>query len=409
MSGIGMREGTGSGKACFSRVLARALAAVMLVVLPVSAAVAQRSAEEYPVAGTCAPELEALDRAVVEFMAESEIYGGVFALMRNGEVLIERGYGWRDAELSEPMPPDALMRIASITKPIVAAAVRELIDDGLLTLETYAFDLGQPEGGALKLEPFPALGDERLKQVTIEHLMTHRGGWDRSEAGDLTYREVRIAEAFGVPSPPGRERTVQYILGQPLEFDPGEKRAYSNVGYLVLGMIVEEVSGRELIEFIHERVLGPIGVAPTEHRLGRTFLEDRRDREPFYHNPGEAVNVFDPEGPRVNRAYGGWHHEARVGQGGHITTARSLLLFLDNRVVNGSDIGARREGGEGGSWRRNHGGTLPGTNALARQRGDGVNFAVIFSKRHTSNPSYSAQIRAMVDEMLDNGEIEWPE
>lgn len=391
------------------------LAVVLLVSVVSSVAPAALAGDEaitaadYPVTGHAAPELESIDRALTEFMAENGIRGGVFGLMKDGQILMERGYGWRDEALSEPMNPDALMRIASITKPIVAAAIRELIEDGEFSLDSYAFDLGQEGGGVLPVEPFPELGDERLKKVTIEHLLTHKGGWDRSEVGDLTYREVDIAQAFEVDSPPGRERTVRYILGQPLQHDPGEERVYSNIGYLVAGMIVEHVSGQDLIAFIHERVLGPIGVEPTEHMLGRTFRELHNDREPFYHNPSDAVNVFNPDGPRVNRAYGGWDHEARVGQGGHITTTRTLLTFLDHRFINGPSIGLPRKGSEGGGWRWNHGGTLPGTNALARQRGDGVNFTVIFNKRHTESPSYSVQVRRMIDDMLDNGEIEWSE
>ena len=363
------------------------------------------SAADYPVTGRAVPELRALEERLVTFMAREEIPGGVFGLSNKGEILALRGYGWRDEALSLPMPPDALMRVASITKPVVAAAVRELIANGRFQPDTPAFDLGQDGGGVLPVNPYPQPGDDRLGNITIAHLLAHRGGWDRSEAGDLTYREIQIAEAFGAPSPPGRERTLQYILGQPLQFDPGERRSYSNIGYLTLGLIVESVTGRELLDFIHERVLGPMGVGRGDHLGGRTFRVHAHPREPFYHHPGMAPNVFDPAGPRVSRAYGGWDHEARVGQGSHITTAATLLRFLENRVAGGDDIGLPRPKSVEQDWVSSHGGSLSGTNAHARQGGDGVSFVIIFNRRHDGGQNLAARARQIIEEWMEETEF----
>lgn len=355
------------------------------------------------------PELAAVDAAVTDLMCDNGIEAGVVAVSRNGVVVYARGFGWANATRGIATPPDAMMRIASVSKPITAAAVRVLIDDGLLTLDTRAFDLGQPGGGVLDLEPFPALVDTRLRDVTIEHLLAHRGGWDRSIAGDLTYREISIAAAMGVPSPPGRENTVRYILGQPLQFAPGQDEEYSNIGYLVLGLIVEQIAGVPLIDFIHDHVLVPAGAEPFHHRAGRTFATDQDPREPFYDHPSLATNVFDPAGPLVPAPYGAWDHEARVGQGGQIATTRAILAFLDDRYVSGPSIGLPLTGNEAPSWRRNHTGSLAGTDALARQRGDGVDYAVIFNKRPNSGSSYAAQIRTRLDAIFDAGIIVWPD
>jgi CubicO group peptidase (beta-lactamase class C family) len=371
------------------------------------AAVAAHAADRpcVPISGDAHPALAPFDEAVIDLMCANAITAATAAVMKDGVIVLERGYGWLDEERTQPLPPDALMRVASISKPITAAAVRVLIEDGTLTLNDKAFNLDR-NGGILHLEPFPSLGDERIKNITIEHLLLHTAGWDRSEVGDLTYREVAIAGAMEIASPPGRINTMRYILGQPLQFDPGEKRAYSNIGYLALGLIVEQVSERELIDFIHERVLAPLGVPRSELAAGRTFKHDQSPREPHYDHSESVVNVYDPEGPRVPRAYGGWDHEARVGQGGHITTARTLLTFLQARYVNGPNIGLPRRGNEGPNWRWNHTGSLWGTSAIARQRGDGVSYAVIFNQR-TSEGHYGVEIRNRLDEILDNGQIDW--
>jgi hypothetical protein len=125
------------------------------------------------------------------------------------------------------------------------------------------------------------------------------------------------------------------------------------------------------------------------------------EREPQYDDAQLAVNVFDPQGPRVSRPYGGWHHEARVGQGGLVTTTETLLKVLDDRVISGPNIGKRRTRNEGPNWRRNHAGGQHGLNAIARQRGDGVHYVVIVNKRAAGSPSFVNRLRASFDETLD--------
>lgn len=354
-----------------------------------------------PIKGFSQPDLSAFDAIMVELICAEQISAAVMGMMIDGKIVAQRSYGWVDDERTKALPSDAMMRIASITKPLVAAVVRDLIDDGLLKLENRAFDVDQDGGGILPVQPFPSLSDERVKEITIEHLLLHRGGWDRGEAGDLTYREVQIAQAMDMQCPPGRDATIRYILGQPLQFMPGERDSYSNIGYLALGLIVEHVTGEDLVDEIHKRVLSPIGVQRTELRLGRTFRADSCEREPPYDDGLLAVNVFDPQGPRVPRPYGGWHHEARVGQGGLVTTTETLLKVLDDRVISGPNIGKHRTRDEESGWRRNHTGGLHGLNAIARQRGDGVHYVVIVNKRAAGNPSFVNRLRASFDEALD--------
>ena len=371
------------------------------------ATLAAPSAAQLPVSGCEVPELAALDALVEQIVTSRDIPGATVAVMKDGIVVYERGFGHRDAARTIPMPPNAMMRVGSVSKPVTAAAIRVLVEDGLLRLDDFAFDLGQPGGGVLPHQPFPALGDERLKQVTINHLLHHQGGWNRNQVGDLTYMEIAIADAMGVPSPPGRDNTMRYILGRPLEFTPGTQTRYANIGYLVLGLIVEEVSGMDLMDFFELRVLRPLRVDMAEYVLGRSFEADKHPREPYYHLPVYAPNVFDPDGPEVLRPYGSYHHEARVGQGGHVTTARSLLLFLDAHHVSGPLIGARRGPLPPGAV-RNHGGTTYGSEATAVQRGDGVNFAVTINQWNMDASSHATAFYNQLNNFFNTAPIAWP-
>lgn len=364
---------------------------------------------EIPVVGTPVPELSSLDAEMRSVMEANEISAGSLSVMRDGVIVFHRLYGWQDRQQRLPIRVDAMFRVASVTKPFTAAAIRKLIRDGEISLNSRVFSLGTPGRGLLDFVPL-GTPDDRLGDITVEHLLQHRCGWDRDVAGDLTYRENTIATAFGVPSPPGRVKTVRYIMGQPLQHDPGSTRKYSNIGYLLLGLIIEEVSGQTYTDFVGEHVVGLDGASTADWLLGRSFKSDQDAREPFYDDPTRANNVFYPEfsnRQRVERPYGSFDLEARTGQGRIVTNGVVVLRFLNRFQVNGSNIGGPRPAP--GRWRWNHAGSLPGTNALARQRGDGINYVVLFNKRPASGTSYAALMRTRLDAIFDSETItQWP-
>ena len=83
---------------------------------------------DLPVSGESVPELSFFDEAMVEFMETHGIESGLLGVMNQGVVVLERGYGWKDSEHAEALPSTAMMRIASVTKPITAAAIHKLVD-----------------------------------------------------------------------------------------------------------------------------------------------------------------------------------------------------------------------------------------------------------------------------------------
>ena len=324
----------------------------------------------------------------------SELHGirsSALAIMKDGNVVYEGVSGFMDAGHTTPTVSNVMMRVASVSKSVTAAAVRQLAADGVLALDARAFDLGQPEGGLLTLQPFPSLGDARLINITVEHLLLHEAGWDRNSAADWVFLEIEIARAMSVSSPPGRENTVRYVLGKPLQFDPGSETVYSNVGYLVLGLIIEKVSGKDYLEYVRENIFAPLGIPAEDVIQARTFPRDRSLREPWYDDSRLVYSVFNPNGPLVRSPDGGWDAEAKLAEAGLVTTARALLEFADEYVVWGSSIGKQRTGREGRGWWSWHFGSLPGTNALVYQSGDGVNYVVLFNRRTVPGTHYVKQ------------------
>lgn len=363
-----------------------------------------------PVSGVAVPELSVLEQSMSNFMTANDIGSGQLSMMRNGVVIYHRSFGWKNTARTQALPLDSVFRIASISKPITAAAIRKLISDGEFDLDTKVFSLGVPGSGLLDHVPF-GTPDARLNEVTVEHLLRHTGGWDRDIAGDIVFKPKTIAAALGTTSPPGRDNTVRWALGQPLQHDPGSTYAYSNFGYMLLSLIIEKVSGQSYRDYVHEHVFAADGVPLNDFIMGRTFKPNQDSREPPYESPWPATtNVFYPTHSAVQSVpwpYGGFDLESFVGLGGTVTNGLTLVRFLNRYTVAGYDIGSPRWGA--GSWWWWHSGSLDGTNTAAVQLGEGINYAVLFNARPNSDPDYASQMVSNINNIIDNSQItQWP-
>ena len=345
-----------------------------------------------------------------EYMEGQGISAGALAIAKDGRVVYELALGWKDKARTVPLTNDVMMRIASLTKPITAAAIRKLVDQGKLALDDLVFDVAGDGTGWLRIEPFRGLGDLRISDITVYDLLLHRGGWDRDSTADFSMQhEAYIAQLLSVPSPPGPLNTMRFMLGQPLQFYPGSRRAYSNIGYLALGLVVEGVSGQDYMTFVHEHVLAPIGIARDEVIRGRSFPEDRDPREPWYDPAGRSrPNVFQPSGPLVPAPDGGWDHESTLWFAGLVASPRSILRFMDAHHMAGDRIGAPRRGRESAGLWQYHTGLLTGVEVVAFHRGNGYDFVIFLNRSSNDDISYSHEIGVMIDLLLRTRRIRWP-
>src|ERR1043165_5366321 len=214
-------------------------------------------------------------------MQKYGIPGGAVALVREGKLIYARGFGYADVETRTPVQPDALFRIASVSKPITSAAVMKLVEEGKLGLD----DRVAPLIADLKPAPGAAV-DPRWEKITIRHLLDHAGGWDRSKPNggfDPIDRPAIAAAAVNAPAPASGETLIRYMKGMPLDFNPGEKWAYSNFGFIVLGRVIERVSGMPYKHFVRTRVLEPVGATRTQQ--GKSHKGDALPGEVKYYYP----------------------------------------------------------------------------------------------------------------------------
>jgi len=130
--------------------------------------------------------------------------------------------------------------------------------------------------------------DPRLFEISIRHLLYHAGGWDAGRGSDPTGRFREAAATLKVPLPASAETIIRYMIGRPLDFDPGTQHAYSNFGYCLLGRVIEKVSGRSYEDYVKEHLIKPIAI--TNMRIGRTLREQRFPGEVCYYSaPGAPM------------------------------------------------------------------------------------------------------------------------
>jgi len=348
---------------------ARSLQIAILLGLSLSGTLAE--AAERPVSGKKVPGLEPVDQAILEFMDTIGCQAATIAISKDGQLLYSRGYGWSDEVKKKPVSPDALMRIASVTKPITAAAVKNTIREKRLAPDTRAFELIGVKA------PGGKVADPKISTITIGQLLEHKGGWDRDQSFDPMFRTKQIEKELGLRSPASSVNVIEYMLTQPLQFPPGEKAVYSNFGYCVLGRVLEKVTKKTYADSVQQLVCKPFGIE--DIKLGYGALKKRDPREVWYPVAEDAfpLDVMD-------------------AHGGLIASTPALCQFLQGYWING-DL---RLPGQRGDW--TFFGSLPGTTAMVRQRRDGINVAVLLNgRRNQQFDKDNNSLKQAVDQAID--------
>lgn len=371
--------------------------------------------------------MEPYDQTITDFMRKYAIPGGAVAVLRDGKLIYARGFGFADLENKTPVQPDALFRIASVSKPITTAAIMKLVEEGKLRLDDRVAPF------IAHLTPAPgATVDPRWEQITIRQLLNHTGGWDRNRPNggfDPMDRPAVAAAAVNAPAPASAETIIRYMKGMPLDSDPGERYVYSNFGYAILGRVIEHSSGMPYEEYVRTRVLQPVGANRT--RSGKTRLRDALPDEVRYYLPGEpglgptVPSVFPGEG-MAPIPYGAFHLEAMDASGAWVSSTVDLLRFLagvDGRanrpdILSAETVAEMTSNGpvvcasgacyyaygwlvrptEGdATW--SHTGGLPGTTSILVRSYHNFSWVALFNTR-SGTANYGSELNAMLWEAL---------
>jgi N-acyl-D-amino-acid deacylase len=394
------------------------------------------TADTIAITGEAVPELADVDQVITETMARWSLPGGQVAIARDGRLVFDRGYGHADVEAGEVVEPEHRFRIASTSKPVTAVAILRLVDAGALTLDTPVFPL-------LALDPpTGAPYDTRLDDITVQHLLLHAGGWNSAAGYDPQYVPwtLEASHVLGAETPAEAATIVRYMLGKPLDFDPGTLSAYSNFGFNVLGRVIEHLSGKTYEQFTLDEVLTPSGIASMA--IGGTTLAERMEGEVRYYSPpglDPRPSVYPGEG-FVPVGYGSFYLPSLDAHGGWIAPAHDLVRFalaVDGRLgtallapesVTLMETTARPplaaagagnvEGGFGLGWNSatqdggyewSHAGALEGSNCswLVRKP-DGTTLAFVFNSLPTDFEAFFGDLIPALQTLLAN-QTAWPD
>jgi CubicO group peptidase (beta-lactamase class C family) len=182
---------------------------------------------------------------------------------KDGRVVFEMGYGLRKLGADEAITPDTDFRLASFTKQFTAMAIMLLVHDGKLQYDATLTEL---------FPVFPAYG----KNITVRNLLTHTGGLPDYE--DLMDKEEKAHGPRWTPEHQIQDKEVLALLEKESKgkFPPGTSWAYSNSGYVVLGLVITKVSGTSYAEFLQQRIFAPLGMKETVvYQKGKNEIRNR--------------------------------------------------------------------------------------------------------------------------------------
>lgn len=213
-------------------------------------------------------------------------FSGGVSVVEHGELILEKGYGMADRATNRPFTPDTIVDCGSITKQFTAAAILALEADGRLSVD----------------DPIPRFFDDvpaDKRTITLHHLLTHSAGLPGAIGDD----EERI----------DAEKFAERAFAKPLLSEPGERYAYSNVGYSLLAIVVEKVAKKPYEQFLRDRLFLPLGIETAGYVLPKFPLENVAK---IYAGDQEWGRVFQrqwrEDGPGWNlRGNGGIHLRMR--------------------------------------------------------------------------------------------------
>lgn len=207
--------------------------------------------------------LAGLDSALADSISAGEVPGGVLVVARDGAVVFQRAFGDRATTPSrESATTDTIFDLASLTKPVAtASAIMRLAETGRLRLAdpvwkhipAWAASADGAKDRPTTAGPAPdALKPGDRRRVTLQHLLTHTAG-------------LHPGPNFGPMHPDGaaRQAIIDKIAGLPLRHAPGTFFEYSDLGYILLGEVVERVSGESLDVYARRELFAPLGMADT--------------------------------------------------------------------------------------------------------------------------------------------------
>jgi CubicO group peptidase (beta-lactamase class C family) len=290
---------------------------------------------------------------------EADSFSGAVLVARNGVPLLRRGYGLANREKKEPVTPETKFNLGSIDKLITRIAIWQLVAAGKLELDV-------PVGKYLPDYPNEAVRE----RVTARHLFEMKSGVGNFMNDEYLARHDKVRTV---------DQYLELFAKEPLQFEPGTSMLYSNGGYIILGKLIERLSGKSYYDYVKAEIMDPVGMKDTRH-----YLIDERV-------PNIATGYTATRGPLQPNTYSLAGRGSPAG-GGYSTV--DDFLKLDAALRSARLLPAAFDSILGPTFQRNevvsYGGGGPGTNTQYAAWKDGTTI-IVFSNRDPSAGTLVAQ------------------
>lgn len=205
---------------------------------------------------TCAaPDFAKQAKALVDERVKDGRFSGAVLVAKDGVPQLREGFGAANREWDIANTPDTKFRLGSITKQFTATAILQLVEAGQLSVDD-------------PISKFYAEAPAAWAKVTIKHLLTHTSGIPSYTA--IPGYFVNDAKLRQTP-----EAIIKLTRDKPLEFEPGSKFAYDNTGYILLGYVIEKVSGQPYADYVAHNIFRPLGMKNSGYDVASQILPKR--------------------------------------------------------------------------------------------------------------------------------------
>jgi CubicO group peptidase (beta-lactamase class C family) len=363
------------------------IAAACLMASPALAGVTTEGDFRIEYAGDSLGPYKNLDTAVKAWMASYDIHDAQLAVRQSGKLIFSHAYTY--GKTYPLVTTTNTFRLASVSKMLLTAAFSKLLTDGKLTGGERVYQyLGITKPLLASQTP-----DKRSKDIISLELAEHTAGLPGEGLGDPLF-EMRDIEVQLGAEPLTEQQFAQYLYGIPLLTTPGFYSLYSNVGYFLLGMVVEKAVGESYNAFVQDKLLKPLGM--TNWTLSPTLEANADPNEVFADDTDTGPDVFDlatdaPQKP-FNYEGGDIIWEVAAAPADYVTNAESVSKFIG--TWNAYGLGPRAV-----DYARD--GCIPGASTWAESETSDIDFALLFNKQPCLSFSASviSQIRTILSTM----------
>lgn len=355
------------------------------------------------------------DQQYRRFLNRWQIPGSSVVILKNGQFILARGYGWADVKNQRPMTPDSVFRVASVSKAITAVATLKLVQDGKLRLDSKVYDI------LSDLRPLTnSAPNSRIYSIRVRHLLEMSSGWitDRGIDPMLGAWSYNMRKQLNQQIPPDCRNAARLMMTMPMQYAPGTQYSYSNLNYCMLGLIINKLSGKTGANgyqaYVKQNIFSPYGI--TTMRIGDNAPGKQAANEVHYYFRETSVNVGRI---RDGLPYGQTRLlEKNFSDGGWIASAPDLAKFLQalsrHQILNSTMVSTMTARpafqhnpyqyfAKGwhvkwikGRWFMLKTGSFTGTQALVMLEENGTAYVALFNAKPSNRRTFLPQLQNML-------------